>query len=82
MVAMIHDNRELPRVGIEGMALLPGRRHRLTYRRRASYSMPAPYSDCTDNIPLAMQAMFDQYDDVDYAYSQAVCNRVCQQEIL
>ena len=79
MVAMLHHNTELPIVEATGIELVPGRKHKLMYKKKASYFLPAPYSDCTDKVPLAMQAIFDEYDGADYGYSQAVCYTLCFQ---
>ena len=79
MVAMIHDNTEIPVIETAGVQLVPGRLHKLSYRKRASYLLPAPYSDCSDKIPRTMQAMLDRYAGADYAYSQDVCYTMCTQ---
>ena len=79
MIAMIHDSTELPLVEIAGLELIPGRKHRLTYKKRTNYFLPAPYTDCTDKVTPEMQAMFDQYGGADYAYSQGVCYILCGQ---
>ena len=79
MVAMVHDNSELPLIDVAGIELLPGRKHKLTYKKKASYFLSAPYSDCTSNVPLAMQAMFNGYGGADYGYSQGVCYILCIQ---
>ena len=79
MVAMVHDNAQVPVIDKAGIELAPGRKHKLGYKKKTSYYLPAPYSDCTDTIPLAMQAMFDRYAGADYAYSQDVCYTLCTQ---
>ena len=79
MVAMVHHNTELPVIEAAGIELMPGRKHKLSYRKKASYFLPAPYSDCTSKIPLAMRTMFDGYDGADYGYSQGVCYTLCLQ---
>ena len=79
MVVMVHDNRAVPLIGIAGFELIPGRKHKLTYRKKASYFLPAPYSECTSNVPLAMRAMLDEYGGADYGYSQGVCFILCTQ---
>jgi hypothetical protein len=79
MVAMIHDNTELPLIDVAGIELVPGRRHKLSYQKRSSHSLPAPYSDCTDEVSPAMHAMFNNYAGADYAYSQGVCYVLCTQ---
>ena len=79
MVTMIHDNTELPLIDVAGIHLIPGRKHRLTYRKKTSYFLQSPYTDCTEKIPLSMQTMFDQYVGADFAYSQDVCRLNCKQ---
>ncbi len=77
MVALIHDNTELPFIENVGIQLTPGKRHKLSYKKTTYQLLPSPYSDCTDNIPLMMQAMFDEYKGADYAYSSVLCNILC-----
>ena len=79
MVAMIHDNTELPLIEVAGIELAPGRRHKLSYKKSTHQLLPSPYSDCTNTIPLVMLTMFDQYEGADYAYSQVLCNTLCIQ---
>lgn len=79
MVAMIHDNTQLPQIDIAGIELVPGRKHKLGYKKRNNIFLPSPYTECTSNIPLAMQGMFNKYDGADYAYSQGVCYTLCAQ---
>lgn len=76
---MVHDNTELPQVENAGMLLTPGLKHRLSYKKRTSYVLPAPYTDCTTNVPRLMQALFDKYAGADYAYSQGICYVLCIQ---
>lgn len=79
MVAMIHDNTELPLIDIAGIQLESGRKHKLSYKKKTYYLLPSPYSDCTNNIPQTMQAMFNRYSGADYAYSKALCYILCTQ---
>ena len=79
MVAMVHDNNELPLIEVAGIELVPGRKHKLTYRKRSNYVLPAPYTDCTNQVSPGMQAMFNNYAGADYAYSQGVCYILCTQ---
>ena len=76
---MIHDNTELPRIDIAGIYLAPGRRHKLGYKKQTAYFLRSPYTDCRDEIPPVMQAMFNRYDGVDYVYSQSICYIICTQ---
>ncbi|CAF3695950.1 unnamed protein product [Rotaria sp. Silwood1] len=79
MVAMIHDNTELPLIEVAGMQFDPGRKYKLNYKKRTNQLLPFPYSDCTTKVPLIMQAMFKRYADADYAYSQVLCSVLCIQ---
>ena len=79
MVAMVHDNIELPLIDIAGIELAPGQKHKLSYKKKTSYFLPSPYTDCTSKIPSAMKAMFNQYVGADFAYSQDVCYLICKQ---
>ncbi|CAF4941276.1 unnamed protein product [Rotaria sp. Silwood1] len=79
MVAMIHDNTELPLIEVAGIQLDPGRKHKFGYKKRTYESLPSPYSDCTNEVSLAMQAMFNRYAGADYAYSQVLCYMTCVQ---
>ena len=79
MVAMIHDNTELPMIEVAGIHLAPGRRHKLTYKKRTYHLLPAPYTKCTETIPPVMRAYFDQYRGSNYSYSQELCNLLCVQ---
>jgi hypothetical protein len=76
---MIHDNTELPLIDIAAIELTPGRRHKLSYKKKAAYFLSPPYTDCTNEIPRTMQAMFNQYQGADYVYSQGVCYTLCTQ---
>jgi len=79
MMAMVHDNTQLPTIERAGMTLAPGFKHRLTYTKKSVYSLSSPYSTCTNDIPLSMKSMFDNYDGADYAYSEDICYIICQQ---
>lgn len=76
---MLHDNRQLPLIEVAGTAIGPGRKHRLTFTRKRTEFLSAPYSDCTNEIPLGMQAMFNRFEDADYSYSQLICFTNCIQ---
>ncbi|CAF3716245.1 unnamed protein product [Rotaria sp. Silwood1] len=79
MVAMVHDNTELPLIDVAGIELTSGRKHKLGYKKKANYFLSSPYTECTDKVPIVMQAMFDRYGGADYAYSQGVCYLLCTQ---
>ena len=79
MMAMIHDNTELPLIEVGGFRLHTGQRHNLAFRRKNFQLLSSPYSNCTNTVPLAMQAMFNQYSGADYSYSQELCYVICFQ---
>jgi hypothetical protein len=79
MIGMIHDNTELPLIDVAGIELIPGRKHKFGFTKRTNFLLPSPYTSCTDKISLAMEGMFDRYQNADYAYSQVVCLTLCQQ---
>lgn len=79
MVATVHDNTQFPDVELAHIELAPGRRHKLGYKRRNNDFLSSPYTDCTSDIPLSMQAMFEQYGGADYVYSQDACYKLCTQ---
>jgi hypothetical protein len=79
MVAMVHDNAELPSVELGGMLFGPGQHHRLSYSKKSSTFLPAPYTNCNDKPDLGMQAMLNNYNGTDYGYSQYQCFIPCIQ---
>lgn len=79
IVALVHDNTQLPLIEYEGIELAPGRRHKLGYRKKAIYFAPPPYSQCTDKVSNLMEAAFTNYNGADYGYSQTICYQICIQ---
>ncbi len=79
MMAMVHDNTQMPNVDMGGMELGPGRLHRLGYTKQASYTLASPYSSCSDSIYFGLQVTFDQFQNVEYTYSEINCYIVCIQ---
>ncbi|CAF3221854.1 unnamed protein product [Rotaria sp. Silwood2] len=79
MMALVHDNTQLPLIETAGIELAPGRRHKLGYRKKATYFLSSPYTKCTDKVPFSMQAMFENYNNADYLYSEALCYQLCGQ---
>ena len=79
MVTMVHDNTELPLIEVAGIQLLPGRRHKVSYKKRAHRLLPPPYTTCTEEISPVMRAYFNQYQGANYRYSQELCNMLCVQ---
>lgn len=76
---MVHDNTQLPLIDIAGTALGPGKKYKLNFAPKKSYFLSPPYTQCTDNIPLAMRAMFNLFQNADYRYSQLICYTNCIQ---
>ena len=79
MVAMLHDNKEVPLIDVAAVELAAGRKHKIAYRKKASYFLPPPYTECTREVPDVMQHMFTRYGGADYQYSQGVCYILCTQ---
>jgi Amiloride-sensitive sodium channel len=79
-VALVHENGQAPLIETSGIYLEPGRQHKLNFRKKATYLLSAPYSSCTDNVPLPMKVTFDNYyHDAEYGYSERVCYGLCAQ---
>jgi hypothetical protein len=76
---MIHDNREIPRMGSGGMYVGVGRKHRISYIKTKHNRLGAPYSPCTDTSPLMLQAFYDRVSEADYGYGSMVCYDICVQ---
>ena len=79
MVAMLHDNTEVPLIDVASIELAAGRKHKLGFRKKASYFLPPPYTECTTKLSDVMQHMFRRYGGADYKYSQGVCYILCTQ---
>ncbi|CAF0745170.1 unnamed protein product [Adineta ricciae] len=77
MIGVVHDNVQLPMIDYSGMALSTGYKHRMTYSKKTISYLRSPYTTCNDKIPLMMQAMFDNYEGVEYEYSEDVCYDLC-----
>lgn len=79
MVTLVHDNTELPLIDVAGIQLTPGKRHKLSYKKRIHRLLSSPYTECTEEISPVMRAYFDQYQGANYSYSQELCNMLCIQ---
>ncbi|CAF1148218.1 unnamed protein product [Adineta ricciae] len=79
LVAMVHDNTQLPRVEAFGIQLAPGRKHRLGYYKRQNTFLPSPYTTCADQITPRLQTFYDQFSEANYGYSQQLCYDVAIQ---
>ena len=79
---MLHDNDQLPKIGTSGMSFGVGRHHKLTFKRKVNKFLPAPYSKCTETIPLALQLFYDTYPKIDFSYSMHYCIDTCLQRFV
>lgn len=80
MVALVHDNTELPLIDASGLQLKPGEKHKLGFKKKTTFLLSDPYTSCTDKVPQSMDIMLDQYyDKADYGYSQTICYQLCEQ---
>ena len=79
-VALVHENGHVPLIDTTGIYLEPGREHKLNFKKKATFLLPAPYSYCTDSVPLPVKVMFDHYYyGAEYGYSESVCYELCGQ---
>ncbi|CAF0888993.1 unnamed protein product [Rotaria sordida] len=79
ILVLIHDNRQVPMIETSGIELGPGRRYKLSYRKKKINLLSSPYTDCTNKISNPMKAMLSNYYPADYVYSQSNCYQICQQ---
>ncbi|CAF1214339.1 unnamed protein product [Adineta steineri] len=79
VVAMVHDNTQLPLIDRLNTQLVPGRKYKLGYSKKVNYLLPPPYTTCNDKVPPGLQAMFDQFEGITYAYAQELCFKVALQ---
>jgi hypothetical protein len=79
MIAMVHDNTQLPVIDYAGMALSSGFKHRITYTKKMISYLRSPYTTCDDKIPPMMQAMCDNFHGAEYEYSEDICYELCTQ---
>ncbi|CAF1125475.1 unnamed protein product [Rotaria sordida] len=79
MVGLVHDNAQVPLIDANGIGLAPGRKYKLSFTKKTNFFLSSPYTSCTDNIPLSMKVMFNDYNGADYSYSQLSCYELCMQ---
>ena len=79
LVGLVHDNMRVPLMDLSGLNLIPGRKHKLSYRKTANYFLPAPYTTCTNTARQSMKAIKANYPGADYRYSQVLCFRMSGQ---
>ena len=75
IVGLVHDNIDIPIVDVYGLNLIPGRKHKLAYRKKTNNFLPPPYTSCTNKIPLSIRTVLINYPNADYGYSQYLCFR-------
>ncbi|CAF1291168.1 unnamed protein product [Adineta ricciae] len=73
IVAVIHDNTQVPLMDTAGYNLNPGQKHKLSYRKKNYDFLPAPYTLCESKTAPWMQTMFESYEKFDYKYSKPLC---------
>ncbi|UJR19275.1 hypothetical protein I4U23_022404 [Adineta vaga] len=78
-VILIHDNTQIPLIETSGIELSPGKRYKLSYKKKRTDLLSLPYTNCTKELTLALKAMLANYDGADYVYSQQTCMTLCQQ---
>ena len=79
VIALVHDNTQIPLIEQSGVELAPGQRHKLSYRKKRVDFLSTPYTECTNKLSAPMEAMLKNYAGADYNYSQAICYNICQQ---
>ncbi|CAF0954640.1 unnamed protein product [Adineta ricciae] len=79
LIGLIHGNTQLPLIEAAGVELAAGRKHRLSYSEKTVRFLPAPYSNCKDEVSSLMQMMLDKYNGADYGYSEVICYQLCEQ---
>ncbi|UJR11174.1 hypothetical protein I4U23_015355 [Adineta vaga] len=80
MVALVHDNTQLPSIETAGIYLNPGHKHKLGYKKKTTSLLSPPYTTCTDRVSLSMKIMYENYyNGADYGYTQSICQQLCEQ---
>ncbi|UJR32482.1 hypothetical protein I4U23_019944 [Adineta vaga] len=79
IVAMVHDNQQMPLIDRANTQLAPGRKYKFGYSKKTNYLLPAPYTTCNDESSLGLKALYNQYEGIQYDYSQELCFKVAIQ---
>jgi hypothetical protein len=79
MMALVHDNADIPLIEAVGIGLAPGRKHILGYKKKTTFLLSSPYTTCTSEVSLMMEAMLDNYNGADYGYDETICYDLCEQ---
>jgi hypothetical protein len=82
MVSLVHDNTQVPLIEVAGIHLSPGRRHKLGYKKKTTFFLPAPFTKCNTKIPPAMEQLFSNFNGADYGYSTTICSLQCRQSFV
>ncbi|UJR20226.1 hypothetical protein I4U23_023357 [Adineta vaga] len=73
IVALIHDNTQLPLMDLSGFNLIPGQKHKFSYRKKTNSFLSSPYTSCRSKIDPWMRTMFTNYAAFDYGYCKQLC---------
>lgn len=76
---MVHDNTQLPLIDKTGIQLSPGRKHKLGYNKKTNTFLPLPYTKCSSQVSPEMEAMFKEFSNATYTYSENICFRAALQ---
>ena len=79
MISLVHDNTQVPLIEAAGINLTPGRRHKLGYKKKTTFFLPAPFTPCTRTIPPTMERLLTNFNGADYGYSTTICFLQCRQ---
>ena len=82
LVSVIHDNTQVPLIDVAGIYLRPGRMHKLGYKKKTTFFLPAPFTRCNVKIPPVMQKLFLNFNGADYRYSANICSIQCRQSFV
>lgn len=82
MVALVHDNTQVPLIDVAAIHLRPGRKHKLGYKKKTTFFLPAPFTKCTITVPPVMESFFSNFNDADYGYSATICFLQCRQSFV
>lgn len=79
IIALIHDNSQIPQMEEAGIELIPGRRHKLSYKKKLTVFASSPYTQCTEKVSPALRIVFDSFSEGLYDYSDVICFQLCAQ---
>ena len=83
LIVLLHDNDELPLTAQNGLRLQPGLAHTINYKKSQAIFLPTPYTNCTSAAEADLRALYQTTFNSEavsqVAYSEPVCNELCQQ---